>query len=76
MASPSFRQSHGGVQIAYGEDHVLTPLEDYVELLDRISARVPKNKPQFSSRVGLARVALLAGVLGIVFGIHALRWVK
>jgi protein-S-isoprenylcysteine O-methyltransferase len=65
-----YQQSFDGVRITYSAEHVAHPLEDYVRLLSKSSVRVSQGAPQFTSRVGLARVALLGGGLGVIFGVH------
>jgi protein-S-isoprenylcysteine O-methyltransferase len=61
-------QVHGTVTIQYEGPHVVLPLGDYAKLLYDMSN--PNSIPQFYSRVGLARVALLGGALGVILGAH------
>lgn len=53
-----------------GRGHSSKHLLDYASLLNEITATPTNPKSQFLSRVGLGRVALLAGALGIILGAH------
>lgn len=65
------QQRAQGVTIVFDEGNGLVPEEsDYCQLLGNMSRIPPPKLVLFESRVGLARVALLAGALGIIFGVH------
>jgi len=65
------RQDHRGVTILYdGQWNWLKPEHDYAALLDGISRVPPEPFILFKSRVGIAKVALLACGLGLIFGVH------
>ena len=66
----SLEQDFGGVTISYSSANNLEPEIDYAVLLDGISKADPLIL--FTSRVGIAGIALLAGFLGTIFGFHLL----
>ena len=63
-------QISGGVTIWYGEENWNLPERDYVDLIHHMSRYPSSPFVLFSSRVGLARVALISVVLGTIWGIH------
>lgn len=66
-------QSFRGVSIHYSAQNWIIPEYDYVNLLSEMSSPHPTSPNiQFTSKVGLARVALIAAGLGLVFGFHLL----
>jgi protein-S-isoprenylcysteine O-methyltransferase len=64
-------QSYKGVSIHFDAENWLVPSEnDYCQLINEFSKVPPDNLILFRNRVGIARVALLALVLGVASGFH------
>ncbi len=61
-------QSFRGVSISFSPDNRNLPEEDYVQLLHALSLSRPRQHIHFASRVGIAKVALTGGLLGLVMG--------